>query len=193
MKRPNATEPLPFLKGPNLALRPLQRKDAYGPYAAWFNDPEVCAGNGHYVYPYTVQDALAYIERTRRSRDELVLAITLRKSGRHIGNIALQKIHPVYRSAELAIVIGDKRSWGRGYSKEAARLLMDHGFFRLNLNRIHCGTFETNAPMKRLAAFLGMRQEGRRRRAAFKNNRRLDILEYGVLREEYVRRFGGEG
>lgn len=182
----------PFLLSRRLALRPLQRKDAQGPYVSWFNDAEVCAGNRHHLYPYTVQDALAYIERSRRSRDAIVLAITLEKSGRHIGNIALQSIDPVYRTAELAILIGDKKSWGKGYAKEAARLMMDHGFSRLNLNRIQCGTFETNEPMKRLAAFLGMRQEGRRRKAVFKNNRYLDILEYGVLRGEYARRFGGD-
>jgi RimJ/RimL family protein N-acetyltransferase len=35
-----------------------------------------------------------------------------------------------------------------------------------------------------------MRLEGRRRQAAFKDSRWLDVLEYGVLRDEYVEKFG---
>ncbi len=185
--------PLPFLEGERIALRPLRPQDARGPYVRWFNDAVVCAENGHHLFPYTAQEAAAYIERSSTSRDELALAIVRRDTGAHIGNIVLKRIDPVARCAELAIVIGDRESWGKGYSKEAARLLLDHGFFALNLSRVACGTYASNAPMRKLAAFLGMREEGRRRRAAFKRNRFVDVIEYGVLREEYVKRFGAPG
>jgi ribosomal-protein-alanine N-acetyltransferase len=39
--------------------------------------------------------------------------------------------------------------------------------------------------MKKLAAALGMKEEGRRREAAFKHAKYIDIIEFGVLREEY--------
>lgn len=184
---------IPFLEGEHVYLRALVPDDAQGPYPTWFNDPEVCAGSGHHYFPYTVEEAASYIERAREARDELILAIAAREDGRHIGNVTLKRIDPITRSAELAIVIGDKTALGKGYSKEVGRLLCDHAFFELNLNRVHCGTFETNAPMRRLAEYLGMAEEGRRRQAAFKDNRLLDIIEYGVLREEYIARFGDGG
>ncbi len=184
------TSKLPFLRGEHLILRPLERQDIYGSYLEWFNDAVVCSENGHHLFPYTAKEALAYIERSHGARDQLVLAIALKKSGRHIGNITLKEIHPVYRTAEFAIVIGDKECWGKGYSREATRLLLDHAFFYLNLNRVYCGTFESNIPMRRLASFLGMREEGRRRQAVFKHNRFLNVIEYGILRREYVQRFG---
>lgn len=180
----------PFLQGRRVFLRPLRRQDAFGPYADWFNDELVCAGNGHHRFPYSRQDALNYIAKAHASETDLVLAIVRRSDGRHIGNIALKKIDPVYRSGEFAIVIGHRSAWGRGYSKEAAELLLRHAFMSLNLNRVACGTFETNLSMKRLAAFLGMKQEGRRRQAAFKQNRYLNIIEYGVLKREFLKRFG---
>ena len=112
-----------------------------------------------------------------------------------VGNIALQSIDPVSRSAEFAVVLGDRRCWGKGYSKEAARLILDHGFSELNLNRVHCGTAEGNRAMRKLAASLGMKEEGRRRQAFFKGGAFRDVLEYGILRNEYLRRFpaGREG
>ena len=180
----------PFLEGKDVLLRALVPSDADGPYPTWFNDPEVCANTGHHYEPYTRQDALEYIERVRRDPGDLALAIVARENGNHIGNVALKRIDHVSRSAEFAIVIGDKTAWGKGVGKEAGRLLLHHAFFALNLHRIYCGTFETNIAMQRLAEHLCMREEGRRRQAVFKDDRYLDVLEYGVLRDEYAERFG---
>ena len=180
-----STAPAPFLVGDKIYLRALVAADAAGPYATWFNDEEVCRGNSHHVFPYTQDAASSYIEYAIGTRDALVLAIVPKEDHQHIGNIALQKIHPIYHSAEFSIVIGDKSAWGKGYGKEAGRLLCDHGFQTMNLHRIHCGTFSNNKAMQRLAAYLGMKQEGVRREAAFKDGRYLDIIEYGVLKDEY--------
>ncbi len=180
-----STESFAFLTGEIIFLRPLLESDANGPYPTWFNDEEVCWGNGHHIFPYTPLAAKAYIQHATETRENLILAIVTREDNRHIGNIALQKINPVYRSAEFSIIIGDKSAWGKGVGKEAGRLLCDHGFRALNLHRIYCGTFENNVAMQHLATYLGMKQEGVRRQAAFKNGKYLDIIEYGVLKPEY--------
>ena len=174
-----------FLRGERIDLRPLVEADADGPYVSWFNDAETCRGNSHHVRPYSAADARAYIARVAAAPDQLVLAIERREDGRHIGNIALQAINPVYRTAELSIMVGERDAWGQGYASEAARLLCDHGFRALNLNRIGCGTFAANAGMRRVAERLGMREEGVRRQAAFKDGAYVDVVEYGVLRAEY--------
>ena len=177
--------PYAFLSGERLYLRPLLPTDAQGPYPQWFNDEEVCAGNSHHVFAYTPTGAEDYIRRVNDSRDTLVLAVVLRDGDRHIGNIALQHIDWISRSAEFAIVVGDKDAWHKGYAAESGRLLCSHGFSTMNLHRIACGTFDNNEPMKRLALSLGMKEEGRRREAIWKNGRYLDVVEYGVLRAEY--------
>ncbi|MBC8508583.1 MAG: GNAT family N-acetyltransferase [Anaerolineales bacterium] len=180
-----STGSFPFLTGEIIILRPLFESDADGPYPTWFNDEEVCWGNGHHIFPYTPQAAKEYIQNATKTREHLILAIVSKDNNRHIGNVALQKIHPIYRSAEFSIIIGDKSTWGQGVGKEAGRLLCDHGFHALNLHRIHCGTFANNTAMQHLAAYLGMKQEGVRRQAAFKDGQYLDIIEYGVLKSEY--------
>ena len=175
----------PFLIGEKVYLRSLIEADAIGPYSSWFNDEETCRGNSHHVFPYTTESALSYIRYAAETDNELILAICAREDDRHLGNIALQHIHPIYHSAELSIVIGDKSVWGQGVGKEASRLICDHGFQAMNLHRIAVGTFENNIAMQRLAVYLGMRQEGVRRKAVFKDGQYLDVLEYGVLRDEY--------
>ena len=175
-----------FLQGEHVYLRALVPDDVHGPYLEWFNDPEVCAANGHHYFPFTEQEARDYVEQAARGHGELILAIAQVPDHRHVGNVALKRIDPISRSAEFTIVIGDKRAWGKGYGKEVGKLMLDHAFGELNLERVYCGTFETNTAMQKLAAYLGMKEEGRRRRAAFKDNRFLDVIEYGVLRGEYL-------
>lgn len=180
---------VPFLSGEKIYLRGLRESDAQGPYPSWFNDEEVCQGNSHHVFPYSQEQALAYIRESRGTDRRLVLAIVRREDGAHIGNIALDNIDYINRSAALTIIVGDKAAWGKGYGREAARLICDHGFTTLNLRRISAGTFEDNAGFRRIAQYLGMVEEGRRRQEAFKLGRYVDVVEYGLLREEFLHRF----
>jgi ribosomal-protein-alanine N-acetyltransferase len=177
-----------FLKGQRLYLRPLLEEDAEGEYLQWFNDEEVCRGNSHHVIPYTKEKILEYIRHARESSDEFILAIALKGNGKHIGNIAFQDINHIYRSADLTIIIGDKTAWGKGYGLEAANLLLQHGFNSMNLHRISCATYDTNQAMKKLALSLGMKEEGRRIQAAYKNGNYIDVIEYGILKSDYERK-----
>jgi ribosomal-protein-alanine N-acetyltransferase len=179
-----------FLRGKRLVLRPLRPSDADGPYAGWFNDPEVCRYNSHGVRPYLREQALAYIEQARQSRD-LILAIEDNARAVHVGNIALQDVHAINRSAEFAIVLGDPEVRGKGFGAEAGLLVVAHGFEALGLHRIGCGTSEDNEGMRKLATALGMREEGRRRAAMWKRGRFVDVIEYGVLADEFARHRAG--
>ncbi|MBY0370340.1 GNAT family N-acetyltransferase [bacterium] len=176
---------LRFLETERLVLRPLEPADAEGPYAQWLNDAEVCRGNSHHVFPYTRQQGADYIRQMAGSNQSIVLGIVWKADSAHVGNIALQNIQWLHRTAEFAILLGDSAYWQRGIGKEAGAALVRHGFETLGLNRIYCGTFAGNHGMQRLATALGMKQEGVRREAVFKNGHYTDVLEYGVLRSEW--------
>lgn len=181
-----------FLDGPRIFLRGLERSDVEGNYGLWLNDPTVCRYNAHHRFPYGTEELFDYIDGLTGAHDRLVLAIVEKESGKHVGNVSLQAIDPVEKSAEFAIVIGEMSAWGRGYSKESARLMIDHGFGTLNLHRIGCGTSEDNLPMQKLALAMGFSLEGRRREAIYKDYRYRDILEYGLLRHEWRQAGTGE-
>ena len=180
----DTTLPPTFLTGARIALRPLGAADVDGPYPGWFNDAEVCRHNSHGAFPYTRAEALAWVDALRGRRDALVLAIDLPELG-HVGNVSLQNIDPVGRSAELAIVLGERAAWGRGIGAEAAGLIVAHGFSALNLHRVACGTAAGNVAMRRIAEGLGMRQEGVRRAAVWSDGGYHDIVEYGLLAAEW--------
>jgi RimJ/RimL family protein N-acetyltransferase len=174
-----------FIIGKRIILRSLKESDLKGPYVTWFNDAQVCQYNSHHFFPYYKEQAREYIKKVSGSGRDLVLAIVKKDTKAHIGNISLQRIDYLNRTAEFAIIIGDKKCWGKGYAKEAGCLIVHHGFTQLNLNRIYCGTSSENIPMQKLALYLGMKKEGKRRKALFKSNKYSDILEYGVLKNEF--------
>ena len=179
----------PFLIGERVYLRPLSLGDLNGNYVSWLNDSEVCMNNSHHIFPYTEEMARDYIQNVYISKDKLVLAAVLKENERHIGNISLLGIDFMSQHAEFAILFGEKQYWGKGYSKEAAHLIISHGFASLNLWRIYCGTFSDNIPMQKLAASLGFKQEGMRREAFFKDGKFIDVIEYGVLKSEFYDKF----
>lgn len=174
-----------FLQGKNIYLRPLEAEDAQGPYPTWLNNEKVSQGNSHHVFPYTQRSISEYIEMAKSSKNDLILAIACKETNRHIGNISLQSIHWVNRTAEFAILLGATDYWGRGVGKDAGSLILEHGFEALGLNRIHCGTFESNTGMKKLAAFLKMKREGVRRQAVYNSGQFEDVVEFGVLKSEW--------
>lgn len=175
-----------FLEGNLVHLRPLESSDLTSEYVQWLNDWEVCRYNSHAVFPYTAEKMQAYYQELQSSgQKQVVLAMISKDKQKHIGNISLQQIDWISRSAEFAILLGDKAYWNKGLAFEAASLIFDYGFIRLNLNRIHCGTSADNAGMQKLALKLKMKQEGQRRQAMYKNGAYSDILEYGLLKEEF--------
>jgi len=174
-----------FLKGIRIYLRALTEKELTDEYLQWLNDDEVCRHNSHAIFPNTEQKMKDYFNRLDSQR-EVVLAIIDSEADKHIGNISLQNINWVSRNAEFAILLGDKKYWGKGYGEEAAKLIVDYGFDRLNLHRIYCGTLEENEGMKKLALKMKMKQEGLRREAIYKHGKYQNVVEYGVLRDDYL-------
>ncbi len=182
----NQTDKSIFLKGETIQLRALQVSDIEGSYARWLNDPEITLYNSHGRYPVTAPELARFVENALSSKTSLVMAIIDIATGKHIGNISLQGINWIDRSAEIAFILGEKDYWGKGVMYEAGNLIMNHGFRQLNLHRVHCGTSSENKGMQKLAEKLGMKQEGIRREALFKNGAYFDVIEYGVLASEFV-------
>ena len=175
-----------FLKNLKIGLRPISKEDITPSYLGWLNDQEVCAQNSHAYFPYSIEQLSSFVEKSQHSSSDLRLAIIELEKNVHIGNVSLQNINWINRSAEFAILMGEKDYWGKGYGYEAAYLLFNHGFSHLNLNRIYCGTTNGNEGMKKIAMKIGMIQEGVRRQAFYKWGKYQDIIEYGILKDEFL-------
>lgn len=156
-------------------------------YTEWFNDQEVTKYNSHGLFPYGKKALNDYLDSLENPTDKIVLAICHKQENNyiHIGNCSLQSINWINRSAELAIIIGEKEYWGKGIATKACECLLKHGFDKLNLNRVWTGTAVTNEGMCQVAENLGMADEGRFKSAVYLNGKYEDVSCYSILRNEY--------
>lgn len=175
----------PFLTGNKIYLSPLSLEDISDRYISWLNDKEVCRDNSHATFPNTKTKATAYVKSLENSRDEIVFAIRWKKNDEHIGNIAIKNIDRINRSAELAIIIGDRKYWNKGVGSEAYSLMIEYGFDTLNLNRISSGQTVLNTGMIKVCEKMGMRKEGVIREALFKNGNYMNAVIYSILRRDF--------
>lgn len=167
-------------------LSPLVDADVQTLFA-WINDRETVLRNASFA-PVHFADQVAWFNAVRREKNMVIFGIRTAEDRRLVGSCQLHSIHPVHRSAELQIRIGEIGDRRKGFGRGALRLLLRHGFRDQNLHRIQLHAFADNIPAIRLYAGAGFREEGRLRQAAFIDGQYKDILVMGLLRAEFVDR-----
>lgn len=159
-------------------------------YYTWFYNQEVTKFNSHGLFPQSVKEFEDFFDSIN-NKNNLVLAIIDIDKKKHVGNISLQSINWINRSAEFAVIIGKPDYWGCGISAAAGKILFEHGFEKLGLNRIWTGTSVANIGMRNVAKKLGMTEEGVFREGMFIQDAFADVIAYGILKEDwYEQRYG---
>lgn len=74
---------------------------------------------------------------------------------------------------------------GNGYGKAAVSLVIDYAFRTYDAPAIGAGAFAFNDASRGLLESLGFAEEGRRRKFMFIDGKHRDIVQYGLLREEW--------
>ena len=155
---------------------------------SWRNDPEIIALLGNnFLYISSDVDA-AWFEQYLQNRDKAKrFAIVDETCGRMIGTTQLTGIHAINQSAEFSIAIGDKGYWNKGAGQAAARMILDHGFKDLNLQRIWLTVLVRNERAIHLYEKIGFRHEGVLRNSVYKQGLFEDQVMMSVLRQEYLK------
>ncbi len=172
--------------GKRVRLRAMEREDIPR-YVTWLNDQEVRQYLLETIPLSTEQEKRwfdAVLERPR-SAQPLAIEIFTSDGWELVGNIGLQNIEEINRSAEVGVFIGEKKYWSQGYGREAMRLILRFAFDHLNLNRVFLHVYETNPRAIRSYERAGFIHEGRLRQAQFFNGKYVDVLVMSVLREEW--------
>lgn len=182
---PDPPPPVPLIRGERVILRAREAGDAERAFG-WINDHEV-ARFLILRYPQSLEQEEAWIRTTAApSFFHLPLAIVTH-DGTHIGNIDLRDVQPENRTAEIGVMIGDKRYWSRGYGSDAVRTLARFAFRAMNLHRVHLRTYEYNERGQAAFKKAGFQEEGRLRQHIWAEGRYWDVVLMGCLRDEFER------
>ncbi len=112
--------------------------------------------------------------------------ITHATGGPLIGSCGLFKWNRGWRSCTLGYEL-DRAAWGQGLMHEALSAALAWGFAHMALNRVEAQVHPENvASINRLEA-LGFVREGLLRQAGFWRGEYRDLLQYALLRSDYVK------
>lgn len=145
-----------ILKGERVYLRALTKADATPVYASWLNDGDI--NKFLATKSATIPELEEYINKKNSQSDALFFGIFLNSNDQHIGTVKLEPIDIVNKKATIAIMIGDKVSWGKGFAKEAMRVLIDYAFRALKIEEINLGVLLQNENAIKVYKKLGFKE-----------------------------------
>ena len=175
------------IEGQNIFLRPIKSSDSSGPYLDWLNDPEVNQYLESRFVSWTDEMLCSYIDNLVNNNNELLFAICIMESKKHIGNVKLGPINWNHRFADIGIIVGDKGQWGKGRAAEAIKAICRYGFDELKLNKITAGCYGDNQGSVKAFNRVGFQQEGILRKKFFSSAGFQDHILLGILNDEFER------
>ena len=177
-----------MIKGESINLRPIQADD-WPMIEAWGKDRDALWGPyQRFQLDHVPQLREAFQEMGLLSREGGILLIeTVRDQG-VIGFVRYTLI--AYPDADMPVLeigfgVPVTAAQGKGTAKEAVRLLVEYLFDGYPVERIMAFTEADNVPAQRVLAGAGFQEEGRLRRATFRDGAWRDILIYAMLRYEH--------
>ncbi|WP_432520376.1 GNAT family N-acetyltransferase [Kineococcus sp. SYSU DK006] len=168
-------------------LRPLRRRDGTAwravraANASWLRPWEATSPEGSGPAPTFAQMVRGF---TREARAGRMLPFVVELDGRLVGQITVSGITwGSLRSAHVGYWI-DQRVAGRGTIPVALALVADHCFRTLRLHRVEVNIRPENSASLRVAAKLGMRDEGLRERYLHIDGSWRDHRTFALTAEE---------
>ncbi|MCK5615217.1 GNAT family N-acetyltransferase, partial [Candidatus Pacearchaeota archaeon] len=144
-------------------------------YVAWLNDPDVVRFSEQRHRRHTFESCKGYIDSFKGTAN-YIWAISVNDDDiGHIGNISAH-VNKNNNTADIGILIGEKRVWGKGYGKESWSVVCSYLMKNRGIRKITGGALSTNIGMLRVMKKAGMTEDGRRIRQCLWEDQEVDIV-----------------
>jgi RimJ/RimL family protein N-acetyltransferase len=164
----------PHLNGHFVRVLPFVQKHFTRRYISWLNDAEVVRFSEQRHQKHTNKTCQKYIKSFRNTKNQL-LAIELKENHHHIGNISILR-NMKNGTADLGILIGERKEWGKGYGGEAFGLVLKMLLQDATIRKITAGAMSENKGMIKLACGSGMKIEAVIPKYFYWNRREVDLV-----------------
>jgi RimJ/RimL family protein N-acetyltransferase len=177
-------------EGPDIRFGPIDHEKDPEIEAKWTHDSEfVRMMDVEPARPMSAAMVKKQYEKLEKEMEErknqFYFAIRAREDDRLIGKAVIQWIEWANGNGFLRLGIGSAEDRGKGYGTQALRMLLRFAFAELNLFRVSAIVPEYNTAAIALLRKFGFVEEVRRRQALERDNQRWDLLEFGLLSEEW--------
>ena len=157
-------------------------------YLSWLRDREVLLTLNLTSYlnkPVDVDEVEQYCCALLESKNHIFCSIHERQTDLFIGTCKIGDIDEFSGVADIGIMIGEKRFWGKGIGCEAMSLLSDFAFNKLYLRKLTGGAMASNKPMLSIFDRLGFVKEGVKREQDRVGFAYVDHILVGCFRHEF--------
>jgi len=109
--------------------------------------------------------------------------------GEYVGGANINSIDEKNGTFSIGIQV-DRDHRGKGVGTRAIRILLKYAFFERRLNKFNDYVLEGNEPSAAMMRKLGCVQEGVRRKVIYTNGKYLDLILFGLTKDEFVEKEG---
>jgi diamine N-acetyltransferase len=176
-----------MLQGKQVVLRPFREEDFDAWHRMTAENVEVAQMGMGCWQPVTAEQARRRWQSIQESSFDERISFAVQADEQFIGSLTLNHIDRRSQHAWLGIVLSGDRL-GRGYGRDALCTMLNWAFVIDNFYRISLETWASNERALRCYRAVGFVEEGRLREAAWISGQRVDIVQMGVLRHEWLER-----
>ena len=142
----------------------LESRDVTETYVGWLNDPGVNRYLESRFSVHTIDSTCQFVESCLASSSTLLLGIkSIDLQGAHVGNIKLSQIDRHHGLAEVGILVGDTKAWGKGIASSAISCLMGIARNDLGLRKLTAGCYASNVGSEKAFLKVGFHKAGERK------------------------------
>ncbi len=164
----------------SLKIVPFGERHLTPAYVGWLNDPDVVRFSEQRHKKHTAESCDAYY-RSLVDTPHLYLAIeSIKPPLGHIGNMTVA-IDPVNGLADIAIMIGEKKAWGKGLGLEAWSAVLECLLAEDSIRKVTAGTVAPNLAMVSIMRRSGMIEDGRRAYHLLVDDAPEDVVHFAAF------------
>ena len=116
----------------------------------------------------------------------------IQADGEDVGLLSIVGIDQVNRRCDWAYYLASPSVRGKGIGRSVEMNVLKYAFETLDLNKVCCEVFVFNELVIKIHEKYGSKIEGTRRQHIWKGGEFHDIVEMGILREEWEREVKGK-
>lgn len=176
---------------PLLLLKPFTLSMAES-FSQQANDSKVQATDINFLLPFTVEHAQEAIRRYINEWNQQTcyyFALHDSNTQQFMGAISL-RFQPEHEVADMGYWLGSA-FWNKGYATLAAREMVKFAFIEFGIQKLYAQHMSHNPASGRVMQKMGMTQEGVLRSHWLKEEKRYDLVMYGLLRSEFLAQYNG--
>lgn len=165
------------LSNKKLVLQTFTKDCLIPEYIDWLNDKEVTKYSNQRFFTHTFESAKKYFDQMLTNPDAHFVAIKNNDSGEILGTATVY-FQPYHSTADIGIMIGNKRYWGKGLATDTMELLSNCLINKLKIRKVTAGTLSCNIGMIRALEKSGFKCEATRRNQEVVNGQEQDIVYF---------------